>query len=171
MTQLRAVGLVLSSLLLSACFSPQVNIDTPFDPAASAYVTRNGSGTITGQAFMRQMGGGVVTCAGSEVTLVPATGYFVEAITETFGASEGGRIGVLQRPQVNGTDPRASSARRATVCDAQGNFTFRQISSGEYYVLADVTWYAPTNQIIPEGGSLAKRIRIQGGETVQVILN
>lgn len=44
-----------------------VAITTPFDREAHAPYYLSGTGSIHGQAFLRQQGGGVVTCAGSPI--------------------------------------------------------------------------------------------------------
>ena len=41
---------------------------------------KTGQGSISGQAFLKQKGGGIVTCAGNDVFLVPDSGYFRELL-------------------------------------------------------------------------------------------
>lgn len=167
---MRFIPAILAVFAVAGCLSPQVKLETPFDPAEAAYAARSGSSKLTGQAFMRQMGGGVVTCAGEEVVLMPVTKYHTEVVTKTFGSPSGGKIGVLQTPQVEGTDSRAGQYTKKTVCDAQGNFSFTGLTPGDYYVMSRVLWYAPGNQVIPEGGTVAKRFTVRGG-TTSVILS
>jgi proteasome assembly chaperone (PAC2) family protein len=53
------------------------NITSKLDEDEVKWFTESGTGTITGQAFLRQRGGGVVKGAGETVYLTPASGYFM----------------------------------------------------------------------------------------------
>lgn len=83
--------LICVSLALSACMTTTVETAVPFDPNQGRCILSRGSSTIQGQAFLRQAGGGVVTCAGEEVSLLPATPYQVERMTIIYGSTQGGR--------------------------------------------------------------------------------
>ena len=144
-----------------------VETKTPFDPSQGRYVLASGSGAIEGQAFMRQAGGGVVTCAGEEVTLFPATAYQQERMQIIYGSTDGGSrtTGIGNFPPDR--DPRAEPLQRTTTCDAEGDFEFRGLAAGDYYVATKVVWMAQYVQ----GGLLAKRVRLNPGQKVRVLLN
>lgn len=85
----------------------------------------DGNNTVTGQAFLTQRDGGVVTCAGRSVIIYPNVAYFLVA-----------RDG-LQDVQFN---KELSALKQGTQCDAQGNFEFEGIANGEWIIETSVSW-------------------------------
>lgn len=60
------------ALLVAGCSTrPEVDLTRYANPAEVAPYNALGPASIEGQAFLRQRGGGVVTCAGEKVELVP----------------------------------------------------------------------------------------------------
>lgn len=55
----------------------------------------------------------------------------------------------------------------STTCDGQGNFRFENVADGDFYVVTAITWETAYTY---EGGPLMKRVSLQGGETVRVVL-
>jgi hypothetical protein len=124
------------------------------------YLTE-GTATLMGQAFLTQQGGGVVKAAGRMVKLDPATSIG----NEWWGKA--GKVWVhrsLTPPSVN-----FHKARRTTIADADGKFTFYDLPSGKYYVRTEVTW--EIGGYYPQGGIVGQVIEIQNGQTKEVILN
>lgn len=121
---------------------------------------QNGTATVTGSAFMRQKGGGVVTCAGSEVQLAPDVPYVREAIDAAKKGYD------LSQEKVS---PVGAGAGRKAVCDAQGNFKFSNLPGASWFLLTQVTWSAGD---LLQGGTLIKQAQtIEGQETNVVISN
>lgn len=160
--------LMASLALLAACGAP-VEVQAPFDAREVAYISSRGPATVSGQAFMRQNGGGVVTCAGETVHLIPAGAYTKEFMTKAFRSPQGGRIPAIMAFQ---TDHPAEYGRlqRRTTCDAEGDFEFQGVANGEYYVTSVVLWQVG-DSFIPEGGALAKYVRVSNGNSQRVLLN
>ncbi|EGY53163.1 hypothetical protein HMPREF9371_0654 [Neisseria shayeganii 871] len=104
----------------------------------------------------------MVRAAGETVTLDPAT---------TIGTEWWRKAGIyyVHRNQVP-PSPGFSEARRTTVADADGNFTFENLPAGKYYVRTKVTWeiggYFPT-----QGGLVGKMVEVKDNEPTRVILN
>ena len=129
------------AFVFTACAPQQqiVNLSSKFDPAEAKFILTDGNATITGQAFLRQSGGGVVTCAGSTVYLIPRTKYASERMQHLYGGTLGG---------VNyGSNSKSvpdyfvfTELTRQTQCDAQGNFEFSSVPSGKFYVSTNVEW-------------------------------
>ena len=129
-----------------------------------------GINSVTGQAFLTQQGGGVVTCAGNSVEMYPDTAYFSEVFDD---------IG-------NGFAPsRAFSSEdqkflKTSQCDAQGNFEFNKIPAGKWIIGVKVTWnvnsvgyngfyyYTKSN---PQGGALKKSVNVQNNEINKFIIS
>jgi hypothetical protein len=158
--------------ILSACavdMRTDVVTTVPFDEREAAFINIQGTNTIEGQAFMRQAGGGVVTCAGSEVSLIPKTEYATQRITQIYGSDIKGIINSLQGPRSLGS-PAYMQMRRNTVCDAQGNFSFRNVADGTYYVTTLVLWTVG-NSSIPQGGGVMQRVTVSGGQTQRLVIS
>jgi hypothetical protein len=153
--------------VLSGCATmppppPQWN---PVSEAAEAEYRpyfEEGSGSITGQAFLAQRGGGVVKAAGRTVSLDPAT---------SIGNEWWGKAGKFWvHRSLTSPSPGFAKARRTTVADADGRFKFSGLPVGKYYVRTEVTWeiggYNST-----QGGLVGQLVEIRDGQTVDVILN
>lgn len=154
--------LLVAAITVAGCVSTGIDVVTtvPFDPQEVAYINRSGSNTITGQAFMRQRAGGVVTCAGSTVDLVPAGKYARQRITQIYGSEQGGFTSLYRGPNAEGDPEYVAMVRQAT-CDANGNFRFNGVANGQYYVIAQVMWQVTEYSF--EGGNLSRLINARGG--------
>lgn len=152
--------------------SPVVRIAAPYDAAAATVAMRPGTGLITGSALMRQRNGGVVSCAGRPVLLIPVTAYATERIIALYGNAQAGHLQNLQnmqnRPQFDPDVPEYRATNREVRCDAQGNFEFDALAPGEYYVTTAITWQVSAYGV--EGGALMRRVRIDTGQRVRVVL-
>lgn len=116
-----------------------------------------GSNTVTGQAFLRQKGGGIVTCAGRKVIIYPNTIYF-EAMRDA-----------TKDVEVN---QELSAMRQVALCDAEGDFEFTNIQDGEWYVETTVSWDVP--EVVSVGYYTYITSNRQGGimrKTVEVDSN
>ena len=129
----------------------------------------NGPNAIEGQAFLRQRGGGVVTCAGEPVTLIPVSDHAIDRFRQIYGSAQGGIVRVpISLDVESNRDSVYDSFTRHTECDAEGDFEFGGLADGEYFVTTGVYWETAGGL---EGGSLASRVRVEGGETARVLLN
>lgn len=156
---------------LVGCASSPVVVSSTFDIEAAKSALQPGSNTIKGSALIRQKGGGVVTCAGREVTLVPATAYADERMRHLYGNTTRGfnPAGLSARQGNFANEPPAfRSMVRTSMCDAQGAFKFADVADGEFYVVSVVTWQV--NDYFPEGGALMQRVSVRGGGTEEIVL-
>jgi hypothetical protein len=158
------IRLALAALIVFACGNalagrlPPDDIEPMpqklFDLEAHAPFIEKGEARIRGQAFLRQRGGGVVTCAGSVVALAPATEYFSSI-----------RSGNLFLVPYKG---EAEKFMRTTQCDAQGNFVFEGLPPGRYFVTTSVGWTVADQ---PQGGSLVKTVQIEALSDQSILLS
>ncbi len=131
-------------------------VESEFAPYAGA-----GTSTVTGQAFLKTRGGEVRFGAGCEVVMVPVTSYTTE--THQRAVMGGERLG----PH----DSRYATYRRTTIADGNGNFEFRNVPAGEYYLDCVIQWEYPTQYgPAPTGGAAFGQVRVTSGETVKVVL-
>ena len=159
---------------LSGCVATapkKVSIASPFDPVLTKQMLEKGSNTIRGSALIRQRGGGVVTCAGQEVRLAPATPYSSERVRAIFGFEEGGYYPAFGSPPISfeGEPPEYRALTVSTRCDAQGYFKFDQVANGSFFVNTIITW--KVSDYVTEGGSITQRVTLSGGETKEIVLS
>lgn len=153
---------------------PKIRLLTTFDKVQAEKLLMDGPNTIKGSSLMRQVNGGVVTCAGESVQLLPATTYAAERVRHIYGSDTAG-IRLASVAQSNPepfetTDPDFESRFKNTTCDAQGYFKFERVADGEFFVLSGIVWKANPRSVIFEGGFMMRRIKVQGGETKELVL-
>ena len=166
---------VIAVLAVAACAAPEpVRIATlgAFDPAEVAFIHETGPNTVQGQAFLRQRGGGVVTCAGAGVSLVPRGSYSVERMRNIYGTTERAARAVAW---ADDPAPVYGTYLRRTVCDAQGNFAFEGLADGDYFVTTVVAWSVPQTfgsavVMRQEGGAVMAPAAVSGGKTVRLVI-
>lgn len=155
---------LLACALLASCeMQPPVHERAvPFDPAEYEPYSVDGTGSVEGQAFMRQRGGGVVTGAGSKVWLVPATSY----------AKEEHLRGFLHNERLANPDPRAHGYWRGVLADADGRFRFERVPGGEYFVYCEIAWeYVGSNGFARNTGGIAgAQIALADGESLTNVI-
>ncbi|HGM6050058.1 MULTISPECIES: hypothetical protein [Stenotrophomonas] len=170
--------LPLGFLLLSGCatFAPapprQVALTTTFDPSEVAWFSEKGTGAINGQAFFQTRGGQPRTCAGLEVSLQPKSGYGRERLIALYGSAESGYTTVgSANVQFIPDSADYKQARKTSVCDAQGNFSFTGLPAGEYFLTTGIMWSVPGQEFMPpQGGLLMQSVKLSDGESTRVIM-
>lgn len=168
---MKLAAALMSALLAGCILPPQVastfEITAKFDAAAAASLMAPGKNTIRGNAFLRQQGGGVVTCAGAEVSLIPATAYATERMAALYGPL-GNQSHVSRRSTKFIPDLAIyHTTKRHTRCDAQGNFVFEDVADGSFYVVTGVWWQVAT----PQGGNVMHPVTVQGGQAAALIMS
>ena len=105
------------ALGLNGCSQPTATISSPFVASDYSKYSAKGPNRVEGQAFLRQSGGSIVTCAGTPVLLLPDTAYVREGI-------EIGKAGKKLDLGDHAREISRLGASHKTICDAQGNFEF-----------------------------------------------
>lgn len=161
----RALG-VLSLLVASGCTSaPPAQILTPFFDGDFATWNKSGPYTVTGQAFFKMPSGQVITCAGENVSLVPAVAYNTE-LEQHLQRGEG------YPPNY---DRHAHKYDHKAMCDGAGKFSFDGIPALNWLVVTRVSWQEPSS--IPymgpdsKGGYLFSEIQVDEAHTKVVLSN
>lgn len=135
----------------------------------SEKLQQTGRNTIKGSALLRQQGGGVVTCAGGEVSIIPATKYSTERVTAIYNSTESGFNNIYaQQVNFEPTNNEYIKLFRITRCDAQGYFSFNNVKDGDYYVVTTITWNAGN---MATGGTMIKKVSVSGGKTTEIVLS
>lgn len=133
----------------------------PFPAAEYDALPKKGTGTVTGQAFLRTVGGDVKYGAGSDVYLQPVTAY----------SKQWYEVNILEGRQLSAPDQRATQGQLSTQADGSGNFTFIDVPPGNYFLSAAVRWSSPSQYgLIPQGGVIVKIVTVSDGKQTTQIL-
>jgi hypothetical protein len=127
-----------------------------------------GDNTIKGSALIRQLGGQVVTCAGTKVALTPATEYAAERMTYLYGVTAAGFRSIREQgAPLPVAEPGYAELEHQSICDPQGHFEFAGVSDGTYFITLAIVWQTIQG---PQGGYLMRKVSVSGGQTVSVVL-
>jgi hypothetical protein len=121
--------LFLSLVCISCNTTSYVVQRVPYVESEFAKYKLPGTATLTGQAFMKTMGGDVKYAAGNEVALNPVTSMSNQWYQESYLSGKG-----LSEP-----DPKYLAAVITTTADGEGRFRFNNIPEGDYYLRSEVT--------------------------------
>lgn len=154
MAQLAVIG------LMGCHAAPQPRM-VQFDEAEYTRYGSDGTGAITGQAFLKTRAGDVKYGAGCTVILNPVTSYSTEWYTRWVVG------GVALEPG----DQRASKYTRQVIADGEGRFAFQGLPEGEYYVASQIIWEYPTRYgLSTTGGNVYAQVSVTEGETETIVL-
>lgn len=162
------------SIQLTGCNTlgpTKIFIKSDFNSDKAKKLLEPGDNAITGSALIRQRGGGVVSCAGNRVVLVPATKYAHERMASIYGNDNKGYSThgfVGKQIEFSNSNPEYLSLIKVTQCDAQGYFKFNNLSDGAFFVTTSIVWQV--NNYFKEGGSLMHRVELFDGTTKNIVL-
>lgn len=173
---IRRCTALLATGFIAACAAPVQptihSLGTRYDPEAVAWLDTPGHSIVHGRAFLPGEGGAVRTCAGSRAFLVPLSDYARSWATTVYGSEQGG----FKQPLDGKADKVADLSIRfrkswiPASCDAQGRFEFTEVPDGEYYVISAVLWKRHESDPVPQGGLIARRVRVSGVDVKEVVL-
>jgi hypothetical protein len=155
MNSLSSIAIFAASLTLSGCLllpsqptQDPAELQTQFVGADHRDYAKNGSNAIKGQAALHNDNGGIITCSGNEVLLLPATPFFREVI----GQIKKGR-------KINYADYIPSSFSQVikkSSCDRQGNFSFSGLPVCTWFIVTRTAWEIAGLQ---QGGTLVHEVK------------
>lgn len=165
-------------ILLAGCATqkPQekIKINTIFNKDEAKMLMADGKNTLKGSALMRQVGGGVVTCAGQTISILPATTYAYQRVQYLYGSDTAGTrsaFAIQNNPEpFETTDEDYQKYQRKTICDSQGFFKFEKLADGEFFVVSSITWKANPRSVYYEGGWMMRKVRLAGGEVKEIVI-
>jgi len=144
--------------------SPTYKTTSIYNPEEVSWFDQQGVGTITGNAFIRKQDGGIVSCAGQRVTLVPKSSYADERMEFIYQSLESGHN---TSRFIDEADSRYMQSILTTVCDVDGRFKFKSLPAGSYYVTSAVWWGDP----IQGGAQMMKRVSVIDDENNEIIIS
>jgi hypothetical protein len=149
-------------LALGGCVAAP-EITSTFNPVEAEHINRQGTATISGQAFLRRNDGVVVYGASSDTVLVPASTYAKERVAALY---RGGKVNSFV-PSPKNTDPRYEQMARRTKNDGEGRFTFDRVADGDYFVMTTVMWMAGDWR---QGGNIMEPVTVRNGQGINLIM-
>lgn len=153
-------ALIGAMVLLMAGCAGNKTVTTTVNAQEAEQYNKRGTGTITGSALLRQQGGGVVTCAGSEVLLladIPVTRQALSIVAK--GDNVTNFRDIMQR---------YPGAFRTGTCNAQGFFRFEEVAAGSWQVATQIVWKVG---YYLQGGWVAQSVVLGEGQTRDVVLS
>lgn len=158
--------LYISSIILftscTASYSPEVYnrkakfIDSEYTPYGVP-----GTSTITGQAFLKTRGGDVKFGAGCVIWLNPVTTYSKEWYEKS----------VIKGYMLSEADPQTEKYHWETIADGFGNFEFKNLPAGNYYIACNITWQVPGKYGLEgTGGTAYAQTSVKEGGVVKVVV-
>jgi len=154
----RISALLGSAALLGLVGCTSVYTGADYNPSLAPngyrFPERVGDAAVRGQALWRQDGGGLITCAGDEVYMLPVSEYAQHQL--------------WQLKYGDGLDLSRQPGFHKQLCDARGNFDFRDLGAGDWYVVSRFVWYDNDQ---PQGGWLVTTVDLAPGEHERVIIN
>lgn len=187
---MKTILCLIAAALLTGCATPtrnqtpQVTWKAANDVTEAEYAAYAdaGTGSVSGQGFLSQAGGGVVKAAGAVVNLDPATTIGNEWWNNqvnlwanippdwTLTNADQYQHAKMRQSWTVLVPPSAgfSKARRTTTADADGRFKFTDLPAGKYYVTTTVSWMVGYAY---QGGLCGQMVEVTDGKTVDVILN
>ena len=138
-------------LFMMSCVTPGVPyayVNT-YEPETLPKIDRSslGSNSISGSAFLRQGGGGIVNCAGNTVLLKKQVNLSLQRnayAKEYLALSSRDRAVTVTDPRLVEFERDLSGIRNSftkrSVCDVDGKFKFSNLGSGTYTIKTKVYW-------------------------------
>lgn len=171
MKKILAYSVIAISTLTGCATTGNVVLVNQFNLAEASIVFKDGSNTVKGSALLRQAGGGVVTCAGNEVSLIASTSYSNERMLALYRNTEKGYRPIqlsFAKTFFANENLEYQKTIRNTTCDAQGFFKYEKVPDGDYFVVTTITWKSSAYSF--EGGSLMQKVRVKSGEIKEIVL-
>ena len=160
------------ALTLSACAAtPHVFQNSYTEETLPQAVNIEGDNTVSGSAFLRQNGGGVVSCAGNSVVLkrelyFPRSAYAREVNGLSSWVRSASEIDSRHTAFEYELRQLQNSMKRTTACDVDGKFEFENLAPGTYSVCTRVYWVVAD---AGQGGNVQGSVTIPSGASGQKV--
>ncbi|HEY3897976.1 MAG TPA: hypothetical protein VGM54_05140 [Chthoniobacter sp.] len=149
---------VLLGFLLSSCALVGAPRRVPFNEADFATYRGTGSSTVAGQLVVTSDDGEKHIGDGTHVTLLPVAAYTKEMVDREIGNGD----------NLAPSDPRFRQYMRLVTTDGQGNFVFKNVPAGEYFVAGLGEWYVGDDA---QYQWACERVTVGKGQTVKIKLS
>jgi hypothetical protein len=156
---------VVVAAFLAGCADDLPQVFTPYSDNDFNAWRGAGLANVSGQAFYKMPSGRLITCAGDEIMLIPATGYNLEA-EQSIGMGNG-------FPE--NYNKAAFKYVRKTMCDGAGHFSFEKLPTQNWIALTHISWQERSKMMFwtkdDEGGTLYQQVMLEPGDNKVILSN
>ncbi|HOY22362.1 MAG TPA: hypothetical protein PK002_04375 [Cellvibrio sp.] len=155
------------------CAQEPIPLKSAFNLDEVKWVKTVGNSAIQGKAFLTLKNNKTKGCAGFGVELLPVAKYSSERILNIYGNNDQGKIIIEGTIPTFTPDPKEyHDMVIKTKCNSNNEFTFNNISAGEYYVIGFIIWDTNENgKSVKTGGAVMKKIKVAPKENIEALLN
>ncbi|MBW1294754.1 carboxypeptidase-like regulatory domain-containing protein [Aquimarina litoralis] len=140
-----------------------ITIKNKFDYEEVKWFKNSGKGKIKGTAKFKSKQGEVRFGEEFRIELMPSCSYTEERLNNIYSNTSSGAVFVEDGIPKFTPDPEAYHDTKKTMCNQNGEFEYRNLPSGDYYLIAFMLWDKT-------GGGIMKKITINENETKTVEL-
>ena len=162
-------GLIGNQVALS---SDPIELESEFDSNEVKWIKEAGDSSISGEAFLKLKDGTFKDCSGFSVELLPVAKYSNERIFRTYGNNDHGQVLLEDSPPK--FTPDAKEYHEMVIksaCNVRNEFSFSNVASGAYYVIAFIIWNVNEKDgASKSGGAVMKRIHVKSNSENRVQL-
>jgi len=150
-------------LLLSCSVKKAVQTDNPikiensFDDEVLKWFKSKGTGTIKGVAKFKSKSGELRYGKDFRIELMPYCEYSEERLGHIYKKKKAGFIHVEDGVPKFTPDPEAYHETIKVMCNEQGEFEYKELPEGKYYLIAFMLWDNT-------GGGIMRRLKLSEGE-------
>ncbi len=150
-----------------------IQVKSPFNLDEVKWVKTAGTSSIHGKASLQLKNNETKGCAGFGVELLPVANYSNERIKNIYGNNDQGKI------LIEGSIPKFTPDPKEyhdmvikTTCNSNNEFTFNNISAGEYYVIGFIIWdVTEKGKSVKTGGAVMKKMKVAPKENIEALLH
>lgn len=155
----------LATLLIISCAQKQeagkedpIKIATPYDYEGVQWFKGKGNGNIRGRAQFRSKHGDIRFGKGFRIELMPYCHYTEERLSIIYGDEKAGYVFLEEGIPQFTPDPEGYHDTKKAICNAYGEFEFKDLPSGDYYLVAFMLWDGT-------GGGIMRKVTLSEGES------
>lgn len=156
MKQLVCIFLVLS---LVSCAS-RVKLTTTFNPENLEWVKKKGKYRVSGESFAMTIGGTPKTCAGKWVYLIPVSDYSSEIMMKAYKSTEMGKR-TDKGYVIENIDPQFDEYTLKAQCSSTGQFSFKNVPKGEYFLESKFQWYVGGQYSTFQNVAVMRKVKVE----------
>ena len=154
------LGLLFVVVCLHGCTRTEIKPveRTAFEVSEYDSPSKEGTGIVTGLAFVKTKSGDVKTLAGETVRLHPVSLY----------SDQWFELASNEKVYTAAYDHRVEDYVFMTIVDDDGRFTFKDVPAGEYYLTTEIFCFTPDEVF---SARFRKKITVENDKTLDVILS
>lgn len=148
-------------------------LKTRFNEKEIEWFFEKGTATLSGMVSLNIGDGKTIGCEGYTVEVLPAGKYADERFLKVYGNNVSGQVLLRDNsPKFTPDSALYHETDKVAYCNENGNYMFKNLPAGEYYIFSLIKWQATDENgiVTEEGGAAMKRITLESGQTVKANL-